>query len=237
MSICLLAVSSLAQASTASLAGRVTDLTGAGLSGVSVELRSERAQNLKYRGRSDSTGTYGFSGLPADEYTLKLSLAGFNSLTVKSVHIAEGEQKSLPTLELTVGSVADCGGHAVLDYVRVLLPQGHSGNLGGSVVVDRGPLPGKSAPVSGAEAALICTSGKTCGATKTDSDGQFIFRAIPPGKYSVRITATGYYQLTEPDYQVEGGLESIYWPVPLECCRAGNCDPRLRPKKPIITCE
>ena len=59
-------------------------------------------------------GVYHFSGLPTDEYTLKLFSPGFKSLTVKSIHILESEQKSIPTLQLEVGSMADCGGHACL---------------------------------------------------------------------------------------------------------------------------
>jgi hypothetical protein len=82
---------------------------------------------------------YTISPLPTGEYTLKLFSPVFKSLTVKSIHILENKQKSLPTLQLQVGSIADCGGHAVLDYIRFLPTEDHVGNLVRTIRVEQAP--------------------------------------------------------------------------------------------------
>lgn len=236
ISVYLLTLTSVAQDGTASLTGVVKDITGVGISGTHAELRSETASDRSFRTAADSTGVYHFSGLLTGEYTLKLSGPGFKSLTVKSIHISEDEQKSLPTLQLEVGSVG-CGGHSVpLDYIRLLPPGDHIGNLGGSVRIDRGPMVGKSPPIAGADVTLMCSRGKVC-RTKTDSNGEFVFKALPPGNLAVRVTRPGFYPLTVPGYAIEEGLESIYQSIYLERCPLGNCDPRLRPKRPPAGCE
>ena len=139
----LVTLPSVAQDGTAGLTGKVKDITGAGVSGTQAELLSETVFDRRFRTSADPTGAYHFSGLPTDEYTLKLLSPGFKSLTVKSIHILESEQKSLPTLQLQVGSLADCGGHAVLDYIRFLPSADHFGNLGGSIRIDQGTDGGK----------------------------------------------------------------------------------------------
>jgi hypothetical protein len=235
--LCLLTLPSVAQDGTAGLRGRVKDITGAGVSGTQAELLSETVSDRRFRTSADSTGVYHFSGLPTDEYTLKLLSPGFKALTVKSIHILESEQKSLPTLQLQVGSVADCGGHAVLDYIRFLSSGDHFGDLVGSIRIEQEPFVVKSQPIADANVTLICATGKVCGATKTNSDGEFAFKALPPGTLSVRVDHTGFYPLNEPGYTIEEGLESVYWSIYIERCPLGNCDPGLRTKKPLATCE
>jgi hypothetical protein len=174
--------------------------------------------------------------LPTDEYTLKLLSPGFRSLTVKSIHILESEQKSLPTLQLQVGLPA-CGGYALLDYIRLLPSGDHFGNLIGKVRIDQKPFVEKSPPIAGADITLMCDTGTVCGSTKTNSTGEFMFRTLPAGNLSVRVNRPGFYPLIEAGYAIEEGLESIYWSVYMERCPRGNCDPRLRPKKRVGTCE
>jgi hypothetical protein len=234
--VCLLTLPSVAQVGSAGLTGKVKDITGAGVSSAQAELLSETVSDRRFRTSADSTGIYHFSGLPTGEYTLKLFSPGFKSLTVKSIHIMESEQKSLPTLQLQVGSIADCGGHAVLDYIRFLPTGGHSGNLVGSIRIEQAPFVVKSPPISGADVTLICDTG-VCGATKANADGVFVFRTLPPGNLSVRVNRTGFYPLIEPGYVIEEGLESVYWSIYIERCPRGNCDPTMRPKRPPDTCE
>jgi len=229
---CLFALRSAAQDGTAHLTGKVKDLFGAGVSGARADLVSETVATRKFRTSADSTGVYDFSRLPADYYTLELSSPGFRSLTVKSISIFENEKKALPTLQLEISNIADCGGHAVLDYIRFLPREDHSGNLRGSVRADGG----KRKPLAGADVALICSGDKTCGATKTNADGEFLF-TTPPRDFSIRVTHSGFYPVNEPGFVIQEGLESVYWPIYVERCPLGDCDPRLCPKKPIAHCE
>jgi hypothetical protein len=36
---------------------------------------------------------------------------------------------------------------------------------------------------------------------------------------------------------VREAFEQTYQPLQLEHCPKGNCDPKLRPKRPLIVCE
>jgi hypothetical protein len=234
--MCFLTLPSVAQVGSASLTGDVKDITGAEVSNAQVELRSETVSDRTFQTSTDSTGKYHFSGLPKDEYALKLVRPGFKWLTVKSIHVLESEQKLLPTLQLQLGSMADCGGHAVLDYVRLQPTEDHVGNLVGSIRIEQSPFVEKSPPITGADVTLICRSG-VCGSTKTDADGVFMFKTQPAGNLSLRVNRTGFYPLVEPGYMIEEGLESVYLSIYLERCPRGNCDPTSRPKRPLAICE
>jgi hypothetical protein len=228
---------SIAQDGFAALNGKVTDDTGVGVPGTEVEISSDAESTRKFRTSTDSTGVYHLSGVPADEYTLHLFSPGFASLTVKSIHILRSEQRLLPTLRLHVASVGDCSDHAVLQYLRLLPSDVHFGNLGGSIKLDQGPMAGNGPPMAGANVTLVCSTGKTCGATKTNANGEFVFKNLPPGNLSVRARSKGFYPLSKPGYEIEEGLESVYWSIYLEQCPLGNCDPTVRPKKPPAVCE
>jgi hypothetical protein len=64
--------------------------------------------------RTDDDGKFKFTVLPAGVYTLTLTERGFQPLTLKSIRVASGEQKILPTLRLDVAG--SCGAGAVLEY-------------------------------------------------------------------------------------------------------------------------
>ena len=76
-----------------------------------------------------------------------------------------------------------------------------------------------------------------CRVTQTDSLGEFIFRNLPTGRFSVRVDRAGFYQWEEAGYELKEGRELIYYSIAIERCPEGNCDPRLRPKKPPAACE
>ena len=227
-----LCVPSVAQDATATLTGKVQDLTGAVAVPSEVELWSANPPEKAYRTRADTSGVYRLSGLPAGEYSLKLSTPGFDRLTLKSIKISEGEQRSLPPLELVIGYCGSPG--AFLDHLQLLSPEGSIGDMAGSVRLDEGS---KGPPLSGAIVRLMCSENVVCGSTKTNAKGEFIFRSVSPGTFAVRVNYAGFYPLEELGYKVSAGLESIYWPTLIERCPSGDCDPRRRSQKPLALCE
>jgi hypothetical protein len=176
---------------------------------------------------------YRFPELFGEAYTLELQQAGFRRLTLKGISVSDGEQKVLPSLRMNVG-VMGCSPNAVVDYLRL---GGEQGGLTSSVRVEHGPYVRNSKPIGNTQVTLICRKGAICGTTKTNSQGEFLFQNLAPGDYSIRANHPGFYPLVEPGYQLQEGLESIYFPMYLERCPLGNCDPRLRPKKPPAVCE
>jgi len=232
--ICILVLPSVAQDGTASLTGKVQDAAGAIIPGVIAELGLERAPISRFRAVTDGAGIYRFSGLPAGEYDLRLSSMGFNHLTVKSTRISEGEQKSIPPLQLTIATCAD---HGVRESIRFLPPGDHQGDFVGEVRLEQRSLEDNSPPIAGAKVTLICGAKRVCDTAKTDSQGEFRFVDLPPGEVSIQISHTGFYPLNDFGYAVDEGVESVYRPLYLERCPRGNCDPKRRPKKPLMVCE
>src|SRR5947209_2466781 len=113
----LLAALSVAQEGTASLSGKVDDITGSGLAGTLAVLHSESSPAKRSRVVTDDSGMYRFPALFEGEYTLELEQAGFSRLVVKEIHVSEGEQKMMPTLRIDIGM--GCSPHAVVEYLRL----------------------------------------------------------------------------------------------------------------------
>ncbi|HTW65126.1 MAG TPA: carboxypeptidase-like regulatory domain-containing protein [Bryobacteraceae bacterium] len=219
----------LAQDTSATVRGQVQGFTGVPIAGANAELTLDQPPQTIFSVRTDEQGRFRFTVLPPGTYTLKLAQLGFKRLTLKSIQVAAGEQRQLPPMRIDVGSFGGCGGPFVDYYELSSAPQ--TGDLRGRV------LWGDHRPIKRATVKLL-SDRKLWTETKTGSDGEFIFLDLPPGQlFSIRVTHPGYYALEESDYEVQAGFDSIYSPINLEHCPNGNCDPRLRPKRPLIVCE
>ena len=164
-----------AQVGTATISGVVGDRWGARVSHARAELQASGSETKVYKAEADGQGQYRFLGLPAGDYTLKLASPGFRPLTVKLINLAEGQEKTMPPLRLTVSEPCCCGDPA-LDYVRVLPADSRGSNLEGSVRPDSWDGP----PAVSARVTLICETGKVCGTTNTNSGRPFYFGVSIP---------------------------------------------------------
>jgi len=164
-----------AQVGTATISGVVGDRWGARISHARAELQASGSETKVYKAEADGQGQYRFSGLPAGDYTLKLASPGIRPLTVKLINLAEGQEKTMPPLRLTVSEPCCCGDPA-LDYVRVLPADSRGSNLEGSVRPDSWDGP----PAVSARVTLICETGKVCGTTNTNSGRPFYFGVSIP---------------------------------------------------------
>jgi len=213
----------------ATIEGEVQDLLGARIPWVRVELALEGTQDGSVQ-HADKEGRFRFSWLPPGIYRLKLESTGFESFTLRSIQLKQGDWKRLPPLMLVLGGTCD---FAPFVESYELLPEAqHVGNLRGHVSqIDNGP------PVGNARVTLLCSDRKVCSETKTDGAGEFLFLDVRPGEYALHVTHSGYYASEISSYHVREGFEQTYGPLYLEHCPNGNCDPRLRPKKPLIVCQ
>jgi len=236
IALTLTALCSVAQDATASLTGVVRDVTGQSIPKAFAELRSTKTPGRLWRTSTDESGTYLFSGLTADVYTLKLESPGFASITVNKIRLGDDERKNIPPIELAVIDLT-CTGHLVLDYLRLVPSEKAAGDIRARVRMDRGPRREYGPPVTGARVTLICGEAVTCAATKTDFSGEFLFTSISPGSYSMRVELDGFYPLRLEGYRVQSGFEAVYWPAGIERCPHRDCDPRRRHKRPLPRCE
>ncbi len=91
----LLAASTLAQNTTGSLRGQVTDPSGAIIPGASITL-SGNGKN--FTATSGGTGDYQFRGLPAGRYTIHTSIDGFTPYELQDLSIPAGKTSTLNIL-------------------------------------------------------------------------------------------------------------------------------------------
>jgi len=222
--ISLLPILAPAQDATASISGGLTDVTGAYITNAPVELDSG---TRKYESRTSKNGIYEFSNLPPGDYTLTFRVIGFLPLIVTSIMVSEREQVRIPDVPLEVA-------HGLcprpIARGQILLAPGSTfGRLTGSVVP----------PTADVDVTLVCRTFSACRSTKTDSSGGFSFDMLSPGVYGVGFGRDGFYPENASGYAYTAyaGWESIYAPMVLEKCPNGNCDPKLRPPRPVAVCE
>jgi hypothetical protein len=216
--------------------GQVQYRDGSAIHWASVELMSEETDHtVRPVQHTDKEGWFHFSWLPAGAYSVTVTYAGFKRFTLKTIQVSGDEQKRLPPLQLDVAPT--CGPGPFIDYFQLLPTSQGAGNLSGRVAWGQERLAEDGPPIARAKVTLLCAERKVCGETRTDSKGEFLFSSLAPGEYTILVTHFGYYPLEDPGYEVREGFEQTYKPLLLEHCPNGNCDPRLRPKLPLIACQ
>src|SRR5262249_53294060 len=95
----------VAQRTTATFAGIVTDPTNAVLPGATVQLINEGTNNVTEKITSE-TGEFLFDYVPVGTYTLKISLPGFRTYDSKGIPLGAA-QNVRRTYTLEVGAVTD----------------------------------------------------------------------------------------------------------------------------------
>jgi hypothetical protein len=232
----ILTIAALGQNRQATLTGGVQNILGEGIAHARATLVSEPSQRLVADFEADGTGLYRFSSIASGEYTIRIAAPGFAQLAVRSVSVAESEDKVVPPVELSVANLA-CGGGPVLDALRVSSTSTRRGTLRGTVRLDPWPKHNPTPPISDAVVSLICAGERQCGETRTNSTGDFVLEGIAAGSFTVRISHPGFYPGIEAGFIVQNGYDAFYWPILIERCRSANCDPRRRPKRPPARCE
>ena len=170
-------------------------------------------------GETDRTGHYQVEGIPAGEYAFQVRSAGFKTYEIQSIRIGAGQRLRVPDTALRVGDL--CGRPLQYESLRILPGAPDSGSLKGSVY----PI---WPPFSRVSVTLVCDAGRVCGSTQTSWTGKFEFRDLPTGWYELKISRRGFYPEEEKDLPVSAGLEQVYFPLGLDKCPNGNCDPKLR---------
>jgi|SRR5579862_9256157 hypothetical protein len=219
-----------AQEAPASLTGSLQYGDGAALEGGSAILESPAG--AAYQAKVDEQGAFRFSGLRAGKYTLSLQRLAFYGVKVK-LDLLVGEQRILPPIRLSLAPAGDCFPIDTEPERSRFLSAGPS--LGGLT----GNLASGPAPAAGVRVSLACWGPSQCRGDSqvaiTDSQGNFEFESLRPGRYSMNAAQIGVFPLSTR-VDVAGGLESFY-SFKFTLCPNGDCtvkpDPNVRP----IVCE
>ncbi|QSX78297.1 carboxypeptidase regulatory-like domain-containing protein [Agrilutibacter solisilvae] len=145
---------------TAALRGRITNATnGQALAGVAVQV----AGTLNAQTQTNADGDYELLGLPAGNYSIQVSLAGFQPLT----------------------AVADLPPRSVVKFSPSLTPEGQTPPTDATahgVVVDAAD----GAPIANAQ---VQVNGQ---GALTDAQGRFDYASLPVGAFTGGVQATGF---------------------------------------------
>ncbi len=102
----LIPSSLLAQVTTATLGGVVTDTTGAVIPNAQIQLTNE-SNHSQRTSTSNGAGVFTFSAVPSGDYDLKITAQGFNAFQQKAIHLDPGDQRSVRDIKLQVGSSSE----------------------------------------------------------------------------------------------------------------------------------
>src|SRR5260221_13042075 len=103
--VLLLAVPAMAQRSTATIRGVVSDPTNAVVSGAKVTIKNEET-GLSRSGTTNSSGIYSFQDLPVGSYRLEVEYPGFKAESRSKILLNVADNKSLD-IQLTTGNVTE----------------------------------------------------------------------------------------------------------------------------------
>jgi Carboxypeptidase regulatory-like domain/TonB-dependent Receptor Plug Domain len=103
--VLLLAVPAMAQRSTATIRGVVSDPTNAVVSGAKVSIKNEDT-GLSRSGTTNSSGIYSFSDLPVGSYRLEVEYPGFKAESRSKILLNVADNRSLD-IQLTTGNVTE----------------------------------------------------------------------------------------------------------------------------------
>lgn len=216
--------------------GVVQDTTGASIPGVLAELKGT-VINGSMRAKTDKNGVFELKDVPSGDYELVLFSPGFINLTVESIQILGGSEVSIPAIHLQVGMTCGISDYQPLKQLRLSQNESEQGVLAGSVSAQRDYSDQNPRALAGAQIKLFCTANFACASTITDSKGEFVFKRLRPGTYSIAVNSQGVYTTKESGFVVQAGFWSTYWPISVNRCRGRHCDPKRQPKKPLAHCE
>src|SRR4051794_4566749 len=103
--VLLFAVPALAQRTTASIRGVVSDPTSAVVSGAKVTIRNEET-GLSRTGTTNNSGIYSFQDLPVGTYRLEVEYPGFKSEARSKITLNVADNRSLD-VTLSTGQVSE----------------------------------------------------------------------------------------------------------------------------------
>ncbi len=139
--LCCLPAIGLAQISSGTLVGTVTDSSGGVISGAKVEAQNTGTRVVR-SAVTNSTGNYVLPDLPAAHYSITITMAGFKTFTISDLELLVA-QRALVNATLQVGGLEQ---QVTVDSVAPMVETSESaiGQVVNPTAVERMPLNGRS---------------------------------------------------------------------------------------------
>ena len=225
-----------AAAGKASISGFVTDQNGAAVAGAKVVLSNDAG--VKRETTSDDKGLYSFTALHSGTYIMQVTAPNFPELKLDYINVAAGQEVPLDATMQGVLPKAQPASTPV-ETAAPSPEQAPSGQPAQAQPVMPAPLSVPAAPlpvlagsgnisgvatdqtgavIPGASVVLTEASSGQTRETQTDDKGNYSFASVPPGTYSLAITAPNFATQNLPNIVVSGD-------------RAQSLDVTLQPAK------
>ena len=107
IALCTIAVPAAAQLVTGSVAGTVTDSTGAVIPGATVTLISETRGTRLPEVITSATGDFVVPNVTADRYTIRVTMDSFKTLERTGVSVSAGDRQALGAFIIELGGVSE----------------------------------------------------------------------------------------------------------------------------------
>ena len=107
IALCTIAVPAAAQLVTGSVAGTVTDTSGAVIPGATVTLISETRGTRLPEVITSTNGDFVVPSVTADRYTVRVTMDGFKILERTGISVSAGDRQGLGTFALELGGVSE----------------------------------------------------------------------------------------------------------------------------------
>ena len=207
-----------------SMSGTVTDKTGAVLAGAKVSLDGP----VKRETQSAENGEYSFTGLKPGTYTLTVTFPSLPQQVLSDINLKTGVELSLDVLlegnapakppdQLPAQAQAQQAEPAQQPQptvplaptpsgiMPVLAPQEQTGNTGtGNGSISGTVTDPQNAVVPGAKVSLVGRNVKR--EMESGANGTFSFSDLPPGTYTVTVTAPNFAQKVFADINLAAGV-------------------------------
>ena len=107
MLLLVVPANALAQITTGTVGGTVKDTQGGVIAGATITLTSETRGTSLAPVLTNETGDFVFVNVPADTYTVEVSLDGFKSLRRLGVPVSAGDRIAVGNLTIEVGGASE----------------------------------------------------------------------------------------------------------------------------------
>ena len=189
--------------------GQVEDSNTSIIQGASVEIVDG---DFHQQTKTGERGDFAFTDLPGGEYRILITTPGFFAKTVVAP-LAVGEMWNLRRIQLRPTDSPQ------VQQARLVSSEASTGSIVAHVRSEA------SESITGARVDLRCPKRAACKTQVSNASGDVRFDSLPEGKYELKFSAKGFYELSL-SVETAPGVEVSYPGINLVRCVEPTCGAR-----------